>query len=410
MVNLLIQRRALWSGGGVLLVVALFVVALAHGGYLPNPLSSSSLELTADTETIALPISGQLAKRVPGGILVRGIWDSDDQGLVTPIPGAESFEPILLEGKYQTWYYRTNEAVYHFQSSDQYRPGTTDTLVYPVAIAGADPRSFMPLATEGPLQNIARDNQHVFIAGIVAPELDATSLEAVTPSERGRYIAYFKDARHMYSTEPSATGSRYRVLPFDPATMQLIETEPAFPTDRPPVYVKDAKRVYFEEREIAGADPATFRVLNKPPLQPIKSTLVYSYALDATGVYYLGERVAGADPKTFQPVVDARGGYAQYYYGKDQTRVYHGTTTIPQADPQSFKVLWYPIYEGCRPAEYTADKRHVFYKDAVVPGADAATFAPLKNGTYGLDANGIWEGAKFRPDLPKSFALECNYG
>jgi hypothetical protein len=56
-------------------------------------------------------------------------------------------------------------------------------------------------------------------------------------------------------------------------------------------YSKDARRAYWKAQPIAGADPATFRVLNAN----------FECAADAEHALYELTVIGGADPRTFPP-------------------------------------------------------------------------------------------------------------
>jgi hypothetical protein len=58
---------------------------------IPVPTIAGMSDPYSEPGVININISQILAKHVPGGILVRGAWDKDEQGVLTPIPNADSF-------------------------------------------------------------------------------------------------------------------------------------------------------------------------------------------------------------------------------------------------------------------------------------------------------------------------------
>jgi DKNYY family len=83
--------------------------------------------------------------------------------------------------------------------------------------------------------------------------------------------AYGQDDRHLfYFTEP---------IDVDAASFQSLGRD----------YARDSSRVYWQGKPVAGADPATFRVLDPN----------WECAADATRAYYELSVIPGADPRSF---------------------------------------------------------------------------------------------------------------
>jgi hypothetical protein len=349
---------------------------------------------------ISLLYSGVLAKHAPGGVLVRGVWDRDDQGSFTAIPDADNFHQLKDPEGAPTFFYRAGDIIYTFINSPTSKKSSQEyELLTPVRIPNVDVATFVPGAVSG-ISYLAKDKNHVYFAGDTVPD---TTIDPKTLTGIAEYPSLIKDAKHVYEL---GGDTHYAVTPFDPATLAFLnpidQEQPTFAA-----YIKDKNGVYFDKEKIVGADPETFAVYTSPKLEAMKGGLIYSYGKDKSNVYYNGQLVARANLQTFTPVYS--GGYYSYFYGKDANAVYDGPTTITQADPKTFQVLWRPIYEGCGLTKYTKDAEHVFLKGSVVEGADAATFTPLING-YGRDKNGIWEGARLRADLKPDFEPQCDYG
>ncbi|MHB8710309.1 MAG: DKNYY domain-containing protein [Minisyncoccota bacterium] len=347
---------------------------------------------------LAIDIGTLVAKRVPGGIIVRESLNVDRQGVFTAIPDASDFHRMTSSDGARTPYFRAGDVVYMFKYGDILHTSQTSLLPAPVRISGVDVVTFIPGLTPD-LLLIAKDKDHTYVNGIPDPTIDAETLTAISG-----HPSLFEDAFHLY--EFVGGSPLYTITPFDPSVTffsSRAELDSEFGG-----YLKDKNGVYFQKERIVGADPETFIVFTSPELHGLKgSGPIYSYAKDKNFVYYDGVVVPHADPATFAPVDN--GGVYSYYYGKDTSAVYAGTTTIPNLDPQTVRVLWYPIYEGCGLSPYVKDAAHVFFQQSVVPNADSTTFESLIDG-YGRDKNGIWQGIHSRPDLPKDFQPVCNYG
>jgi hypothetical protein len=140
-------------------------------------------------------------------------------------------------------------------------------------------------------------------------------------------------------------------------------------------YARDKGQVYFQWNAIAGADPASFKALNR------------LYGKDAAHVYYEGKQVPGADPASFA--------LFNLQWGRDAGEVYFQDRPVNACDPASFKLLkddWQiddqcayregTRLEGSDPATFTVlnywfakDSRQVYsILRKPIPGADAATF------------------------------------
>lgn len=336
-----------------------------------------------------------LAEQAPEGLIVRGTWDRNEQGVFVILPDANKFTRIKNAEGAPTPYFTTGDKIYIFKTDKNSKKASTNTPIpIPFLISGADIKTFVP-GISNDLAYISNDKNFVYIRGISDTSLDPQSIASV---EGDRYL--FKDKNGVYDSRTEYNSSDlYRKNQYDPATFIIFDTYG---------YTKDKNGIYFEDKKIEGVDPQTFEVLTHPALSAGKATFaVYSYSKDVMNVYYLGQIIPNADPKTFVPV-DTGGAYA-HYYGKDKALVYEGTTTVPYADPKTFKPLWYPIYEGCGPSKYSVDATHVFFERSIVSGADPVTFKALIL-QYGRDKNGLWFKDKLETGMPKDFEPVCNYG
>ncbi len=371
----------------------------------PNPpqsppplLPRGAYDSYGTNDILAIDIGVLIAKRVPGGIIVRRVDEKDEKGVFTAIAYADDFHRLTNSDGGRTPYFQAGDTVYMFKYADIVRTSHPSLLPVPMSIPDADASTFMP-GLSPHLSRIAKDKTHVYINGILDPIIDAKTV-AVIP----QHPDIFQDSFHVYKY--TGQSLPYTITPFEPPITffsPLANEDSEFSG-----HFTDKNNAYFQDRKIEGVDLRTFTVFTTPKLGGLKgSGPIYSYAKDKNSVYYEGIAVPYADPATFVPVDN--GGVYSYYYGKDMSRVYEGITTIPTLDPSSVQVLWQPIYEGCMSSHYVKDATHVFFQQTVVPNADPDTFKTLING-YGRDKNGIWEGTSFRPDLPKDFQPVCNYG
>lgn len=397
----------------LIFAILLIVGAVLYVGILATSRNGSELSSTTPMQVINIPdpnnkpevidIGWQwmVAERVPGGLVVRGTWDRNDQGIFVSISDAEKFTRIKNTEGAPTSYFTTGKDIYIFRTDkNSKRAVATDSPIpIPLLISGADINTFVPGISHD-LSYISKDKNNVYIYGILDQSLDAATLEAIEGMDYF-FQYFFKDKNHVYDARVYQDKNiQYQVTSYDPTTFEIFEGVYG--------YSKDKNGVYYEDKKVAGADSDTFQVLTVPKLSAGKADhATYSYSKDAEKVYYLGQIVPDADPKTFVPV-DTGGTYT-HYYGTDAVTVYEGTTAIPFADPKTFKPLWYPIYEGCGPTKYVKDAMRIFFERKIVNGADPNTFEPLING-YGKDKNGIWLRDKLQPNLPEDFKPECNYG
>jgi hypothetical protein len=163
-------------------------------------------------------------------------------------------------------------------------------------------------------------------------------------------------------------------------------------------FAADRRAVWFMNRRIDGADPASFRgyyggqckwgsdhsrvwcfyVAAKPGVKPMPkadpssfgflnedfSSYVRQYARDARYVYYYGRRVLGAEPGRFSS-------YEQDHF------------LVPD-DPARFRLKPRSDYYHC------ATSNAVWYAGRQLKHADAASFRAIQGG-FGVDVNGFWK-------------------
>lgn len=220
-------------------------------------------------------------------------------------------------------------------------------------IVGAEPDSFEALDA-----TYARDRSTVYVSGGPLTGADAATFELLDRQgfARDRHHVYRND--HRLSDDPDhfelldaglAKDSHAvywpdgRVLSDDPAHFIVVSTKDHY------LFTKDRGAVHVNGNPIAGADPATFAVLQG------------GYSRDAGRVFYFDRQIAGADTASLHPLDGP--------YAADAARVYWMGTVIKGADPATFRVLNADF-------ECSADATRAYYRDVVVAGADPDTFPP----------------------------------
>ncbi len=138
------------------------------------------------------------------------------------------------------------------------------------------------------------DRHAVYYAGDPVTDVDAESF-AVVGGE------WAKDNAHVYDGGDVVPGA-------DPATFSF------FAGDEQNYYVYDAAHVFTYNGIVKDADPQTFKVLD------------YAYGVDAKNVYYDGKVIAGADVATFMLVDDPSGDYR--YEAKDKNHYYYSGKVV----------------------------------------------------------------------------------
>jgi hypothetical protein len=220
-------------------------------------------------------------------------------------------------------------------------------------IAGADPASFKAFDTA-----YAKDRSNAYFDGHAITGSDATTFDVLNRS------GFAKDRNHVYLLD--------RPISHDPAHFELIDgglskdsanvywTDGGVLSDDPAhfaivltndhyLFTKDTRTVHVNGNPIAGADPATFRVLQG------------AYAQDARRIFYFTDPIIDADAASFGPLDGP--------YAGDARRVYWMGKPIDGADPATFRVLNAAF-------ECSADAEQAYYRQSVITGADPRKFAP----------------------------------
>ncbi|WNG86894.1 DKNYY domain-containing protein [Mycobacterium sp. ITM-2016-00317] len=242
-----------------------------------------------------------------------------------------------------------DDAGYHVRGSAVYYlnpfPGKA------VRVEGAEADTFETLD-----RTYARDREHVYVNGHQLPGAHAETFRLLDRPgfSRDRNRVYRHDAPistdpdnfELLADELARDGSRVYwldgdVLSSEPAHFVIISDEDGY------LYAKDGSAVFVNGNVIAGARPATFRVLQG------------AYSRDDHGAFHFDRPIPGADVDTFRVL--------QSPYATDAARVYWMGDVIADADPATFEVLNANF-------ECSADRSRAFYRQTEIAGADPATF------------------------------------
>ena len=151
-------------------------------------------------------------------------------------------------------------------------------------------------------------------------------------------------------------------------------------------YAADKHRVFFMGKEIPGADPATFKVVDfyigqdkNRAYQKGKPTQIKDYTKltqlgrlmysDGTHIYDSHFNVLPeADVATFEHIS------ANWY--RDKSHVWWSNKIVAEADPMTFQPVPVTSYVGIEGTDfnYGKDNKHVFWNDSIIQGADPESF------------------------------------
>lgn len=201
----------------------------------------------------------------------------------------------------------------------------------------------------------------------LAHDVDAASFVAL--NER-----YSKDKQKVYKKIISPGRFWVVVLPgADPASFEALSGELARDKQRVwwhgnrvaadartvkklggPYLWRDATRVWYQQRQIEGADAASFR------------HLASAYAVDARRAYWSGEPIEGAQVAAFAVLGES-------FIAVDGRRVYRSGKPLPAIDPASCRLILHAPYGY----QVLADKRGVYLNGLRFLHAEPGSFKML---------------------------------
>lgn len=198
----------------------------------------------------------------------------------------------------------------------------------------------------------------------LAKDVDAASFKALseeyTKDSNNVYYKWVSPGRLWIVHLPKADPMSFEVVGFnlakdvnnvwwygqalpdiDPVTVELVNDGFVW---------KDDKRVWYQNKEILGADAATLRHLEQ------------AFYLDKDRVYWSSSPLTDAAPNTFRTFGN------DSPFGADQTSVWKGTTKVEGVDAVSFEAIHQSIYK---------DKNGVYASGYPVENADPKTFRKI---------------------------------
>jgi len=190
-----------------------------------------------------------------------------------------------------------------------------------------------------------------------------------------------KDAQATYAVDGKRVYIGYwnHAMPIDsadPTTFSIITTDGA--------YAKDKERVYWFGVELEGADPATFRILEEP--YAVDGSRAYAGIIPFE-VHSLGNfevlQVNGVNRpignRGNRLVTENRDEAYVSGWSRDGIAYYWGGTELKGADYDSLTIL---------NDRHAKDSKSVFYRGALINGADAESFVVIRPGSIrGHDRN-----------------------
>jgi hypothetical protein len=169
------------------------------------------------------------------------------------------------------------------------------------------------------------------------------------------------DARHVFHAGSVLAGAdlaSYHVLQ---APALLIEGG----EDARTGYEADARHAWSDGERIVGADGGSFRVLQG------------HYAADSKRVYFKGNPIVGPDPGSFRVLSSANG------LGVDRKAVWTGNIALALPDTSQVRGLG---------DQYWTDGTNVYWHRYPMDGADIASFRVLPGVANAEDKHGRWNG------------------
>jgi len=217
-----------------------------------------------------------------------------------------------------------------------------------------------------------------FVAGMTLVSQGCSELRLSCSGHKKRYRAIDgRMALYLPATWQHGACIEYLEGEVDLSTFQVLEEGK---------YAKDAKHVWYYNRLLKGADPATFEVI------------VHRYAKDEHGIFCGMYRMEVHDPERFEVVEPNKGQTVImmvlrldagidvppelehvpicFGWARDGVAYYFGPLEVKGADYETFEIL--ENEEKMFPWRfYARDKYRVYYMGREVPGADPTTFVAI---------------------------------
>jgi hypothetical protein len=226
-------------------------------------------------------------------------------------------------------------------------------------VVGADADTFRSFNND-----YARDRSHAYYDGEAITGADASTFEALSDADardkshvyRGKEVtgadrsSFEKLGNSGFSRDRDHVWLGDKPISDDPTHFELLDGGMA----------KDSKAVYCANGTVLSHDPTHFEILR---FSSTDTSL--NFTKDSQSVYFSCLwPIAGADPATFHLLNNSFFGYAA-----DNQHVFLNTATIPGADPHTFHVL--NDNDSC-----AADSQHAYHRDLVIPNVNPNHFPP----------------------------------
>lgn len=143
------------------------------------------------------------------------------------------------------------------------------------------------------------------------------------------------------------------------------------------LYAKDKFNVYYENKIIAGADPNTFKHLER------------GYAIDKNRAYYFNDSIANSSSREFE-VIDG-------YYSKDWRNVFYTNKSLDVCSVKDFNFVYND--EDSFLGRWSTDRCYYYFNNYKVPSNDYKNIKLFKR------SNGISKDSKFIYDKNQKYTL-----
>ena len=253
----------------------------------------------------------------------------------------------------------------------------------------------------------AKDDNHIYDKGkIVYEDIDSKTFDLIMSMKDDSYYLfyYFIDKENVYDIFGKI------VFGADPNTIRAISD--CYP------YAKDANNVFFNNILIKEVDKDSFMSIVCDVYSYFSGYKQhfngYSLMKDTNNVYYREKVIEGADPASITYLggdfskdkyyvykdelklehINVEGfQFLPYRYSKNYNSVFHEEVLIPGADPATFEVV--SVY-------YAKDKNNIYWKTNIIEGADINTLEVPKNKDYryARDKNNVYENGEIILNYP----------
>jgi hypothetical protein len=157
-------------------------------------------------------------------------------------------------------------------------------------------------------------------------------------------------------------------------------------------------KVFFRKKEIVGADPKSFRLIN------------YGVARDARSMFFMGKRADGVDPDTYE-LVEAFPDPSMPGAGSDYFRTRDGVFYDPvEGLPKKLRITGDPASFRCLANSYATDGVNIFFNAKKLSGAQLSDWGWLGHCYYSSNGNVYNWGRKLKGVSASEFEALPGWG